>query len=124
MERIRHCTLWDKYEGEVPANEFNNSIKEGITEVFESYPELTNIGTQEQYSQYLDTIFPDSEVKDILWHSTVDIFDKYSKSKTKSASKDLGYSLNLSLIKGSWDHYARKKSARQRFKNWAIFLDP
>ena len=34
-------------------------IKPGVSELFESNPELANIGTQEQYSQYLDTIFPD-----------------------------------------------------------------
>jgi hypothetical protein len=43
-------------------------IKEGVSELFESNPELANIGTQEQYSQYLDTIFPDSKVKDIVVH--------------------------------------------------------
>ncbi|HPQ80005.1 MAG TPA: hypothetical protein PLG47_06095, partial [Candidatus Dojkabacteria bacterium] len=45
-------------------------VKPGVQELFESNPELSNIGTQQQYSQYLDTIFPDSKVKDILWHSS------------------------------------------------------
>jgi hypothetical protein len=44
------------------------NIKPGVSEVFESTPELANIGTPEQYSQYLDTIFPDSKVKDIVYH--------------------------------------------------------
>jgi hypothetical protein len=38
------------------------SIKPGVPELFESNPELANIGTQEQYSQYLDTIFPKNEI--------------------------------------------------------------
>jgi predicted nucleic acid-binding Zn-ribbon protein len=42
-------------------------IKEGVEELFNSNPELSTIGTQEQYSQYLDTIFPDSKVKDIVY---------------------------------------------------------
>jgi len=42
-------------------------IKEGVKELFNSNPELSTIGTQEQYSQYLDTIFPDSKVKDIVY---------------------------------------------------------
>lgn len=42
--------------------------KEGIDFVFEQSPELISIGTQEQYAQYLDTIFPDSKVKDIVYH--------------------------------------------------------
>lgn len=44
-------------------------IKEGVDFVFEQNPELASIGTQEQYSQYLDTIFPESLLKDIFYHS-------------------------------------------------------
>jgi hypothetical protein len=40
-------------------------LKEGVSELFESNPELATIGTQEQYSQYLETIFPDSKVKEM-----------------------------------------------------------
>jgi hypothetical protein len=36
-----------------------------IEEIFNENPELSKIGTVEQYSQYLDTIFPDSKVKEI-----------------------------------------------------------
>ena len=43
-------------------------VKEGVEEIFEFTPELDTIGTQEQYSQYLDSIFPDSKVKDIVYH--------------------------------------------------------
>jgi hypothetical protein len=42
-------------------------IKPGIQELFDSNPELANIGTAEQYSAYLDSIFPDSKVKDIVY---------------------------------------------------------
>jgi hypothetical protein len=41
--------------------------KPGVEELFDSNPELASIGTEEQYSQYLDTIFPDSKVKDIVY---------------------------------------------------------
>lgn len=58
-------------------------IKEGVSELFESNSELANIGTQEQYSQYLDTIFPDSKVKDIIYRrsprSNVEKFHKREK---------------------------------------------
>jgi len=46
----------------------STSIKEGVSELFESNPELANVGTPQQYSQYLDGIFPDSKVKDIVYH--------------------------------------------------------
>jgi hypothetical protein len=42
-------------------------IKEGVQEVFDSNPELASIGTAEQYSAYLDSIFPDSQVKDVVY---------------------------------------------------------
>ncbi len=47
-------------------------IKQGVAELFESNPELANIGTQQQYSAYLDTIFPDSKIKDIVYHGSRD----------------------------------------------------
>jgi len=45
-------------------------IKQGVNFVFEQNSELASIGTQEQYSQYLNTIFPDSKVQDIVYHGT------------------------------------------------------
>ena len=44
--------------------------KSGIDLAFKQHPELANIGTPEQYSQYLDTIFPNSQVKDIVYHGS------------------------------------------------------
>ena len=51
----------ERYRAEEP------NIKQGVSELFDSNPELASIGTPEQYSQYLDTIFPDSQVKDIVY---------------------------------------------------------
>jgi hypothetical protein len=45
------------------------SVKPGVEELFNDNPELASIGTQEQYSQYLDSVFPDSQVKDIVYHT-------------------------------------------------------
>lgn len=47
-------------------------IKEGVDFVFEKNPEFMQIGTKEQYSEYLDTIFPNSKVKNILYHGGID----------------------------------------------------
>lgn len=38
--------------------------------VFESHPQLSEIGTKQQYAEYLKTIFPKSKVKDIVYHGT------------------------------------------------------
>jgi hypothetical protein len=57
--------------------------------------ELSNIGTLEQYSKYLDSVFPDSKVKDILYHGTDTKKDNF-----------------LSL--GSGTHFGTEESAKQR----------
>ena len=41
-----------------------------IQEIFNQNPELSKIGDVFSYAIYLDTIFPDSKIKDILWHSS------------------------------------------------------
>ena len=64
--------------------------KEGIDFVFEQAPELSNIGTKEQYSQYLDTIFPDSKVKDIVYHGTNKEFNKFDLNAEKSTIAENG----------------------------------
>lgn len=69
-------------------------VKEGVDFVFEQNPELSNIGTEQQYSQYLDTIFPDSKVKEIVYHGSPNYFEQFDKSKlgtyTKAASAKEG----------------------------------
>ena len=57
------------------------SVRPGVAELFESNPELATIGTPQQYSEYLDSIFPDSEVKDIVYHGTNETFDEFSNEK-------------------------------------------
>jgi hypothetical protein len=45
-------------------------IKEGVDSIFESNPQLEEIGSQEEYSAYLDTVFPESQVKNIVYHGS------------------------------------------------------
>ena len=81
--------------------------KEGVVELFKDYPELAKFGTPEQYSQYLDTIFPDSQVKDIVYHISPNKFDrfdnKYIGSKKEKVSPDnsmgIFFSKNKNYIK-------------------------
>lgn len=82
IEKVRE-NLLKKFEGE--------QIKEGVSFIFEQNPELSKIGTPEQYSQYLDTIFPDSKIKDIVYHGSSDSssilnngFDKEKLSRSPS----------------------------------------
>ena len=45
-------------------------VKSGVDFVFEQNSELIKAGTKEQYSEYLDDIFPNSKFKDIVFHGT------------------------------------------------------
>ncbi len=77
---------------ELETENITPNIKEGVPELFESKPELVNqvyeeseiTPEQEQqvqqlYSKYLDTIFPDSKIKDIVYHGANEpiISDKF-----------------------------------------------
>jgi len=106
------------------------NIKEGVKELFKSNPELANVGTQQQYSAYLDTIFPDSKVKDIVYHFSKDK-NKQDFKNTKSAlSKETDGSIHFGtleqaqsresniereLFESQWDN-AGKKTAKDYAK--------
>jgi hypothetical protein len=93
--------LWDKYKGNVPSMFYVQStnqqiqIKPEIKKLFDSNPEMAAIGTVEQYSQYLDSIFPESNVKSIVYHHSSQKIEKFNKSflgtNTKSADTQLGF---------------------------------
>lgn len=55
-------------------------IKEGVDFVFEQHPELVQIGTKEQYCEYLDSIFPESKIKDILYHGSPNTFEEFNNT--------------------------------------------
>jgi hypothetical protein len=76
------------------------------------YPNTVQISSQitpqqkqqalQQYSQYLDTIFPDSKVKDIVYHGTEDKFDKFDiKYFGKNDFGDLGKGFYFAFDKAS-----------------------
>lgn len=48
-------------------------IMPGVEKVFELNPELEVVGSKEQYSEYLETIFPDTQLKEILYHGTTEL---------------------------------------------------
>ena len=56
------------------------TVKPAVKEVFNSNPELASIGTAEQYSAYLDSIFPNSKVKDIVYHGTYKRLESFNKA--------------------------------------------
>ena len=60
------------YNVEITEETVGSEVKKGVDNIFKDTVELSKIGTKEQYSEYLDTIFPDSKVKDVVYHGTSD----------------------------------------------------
>ena len=60
--------------------------------------ELIQQQAQQLYSQYLDTIFPDSKVKDIVYHRSPNIFESFNKGKYGRGDIHF-YKENSSVIK-------------------------
>jgi hypothetical protein len=68
---------WNNFEQSLTSTQPFTSVKEGVSELFDSNPELAKIGTQEEYSQYLDGIFPNSKVKDIVYHGSGEKIEQF-----------------------------------------------
>jgi hypothetical protein len=98
--------------------ETTTPIKKGVSEIFEESPELEKIGTKEEYSKYLDTIFPDSKVKDIVYRGgeiTKEEFEKRINPPTDFM--DLGEGLYLSPKKRVAAEYGDVRTALVNIKN-------
>jgi len=60
----------------------DNDLKSDIDLIYKNHLELEKIGTKEQYSEYIKTIFPNSKVKDILYHASPHKFTKFNEPGT------------------------------------------
>lgn len=83
------------------------TIKKGIDEIFNSTPELSNIGTKEQYSKYLDSIFPESKLKDIVYHGTGETFDVFKTPKELNSGRDNGIYFTSTITEKGAEWYAK-----------------
>jgi len=86
IREVYENTLSQSAEITQPAN----MVKEGVQELFDTNPELASVGTPQQYSQYLDTVFPNSKVKDILYHGG-DLSNIVSRELPTFFTKDINY---------------------------------
>ena len=89
-----------------------------IQEVFKLCPELEKIGSQDQYRKYLETIFPESKVKNILYHATKGDWFKENKFNPEFISRG-----NVSFGEGFY--FTDKLENHQGFKgadNMAIVI--
>jgi len=51
--------------------------------VFQQHPELSEIGPQTAYADYLHTIFPSSKIKEIIYHYTPNQFETFENKYIK-----------------------------------------
>lgn len=73
-------------------NGAEGQIKSGVDFVFDQNPELSAIGTKEEYSLYVDTLFPESKLKDILYRQdalNLEYFTPSQETQGIYASADL-----------------------------------
>lgn len=88
--------------------------KQNIQQVFAEHPELTLIGTQEQYLEYLSTIFPESKCQEILWHGTPFELKDEVFSKDVKRSQQSSY-IGAEEFHGFW--FSGSKDRVTRYKN-------
>jgi len=103
-------------------------IKDGVKELFNENPILASIGSPEQYSQYLDTIFPDSKVKHIVYHRTksekFDVFNNGTENylKNDTYTKD-GIYFNNNINSGKEVYGKNIIAALVNIKNPYLFKE-
>jgi hypothetical protein len=84
---MRHLKLFESFDDSDQNYHFPNEfIIDGVDEVFREYPELEGIGTKQAYSRYLETVFPDSKIKDIVYHSSPSKFSKFKDPASSGLS--------------------------------------
>jgi hypothetical protein len=120
LGRPSHATALDYFLKKEKLNNLIQLSGKSVSGEFELTSELKNIGTKEQYFQYLATVFPNSKVKNIVYHWSRVAFELYDKDKTKAQSKDLGHYLNLSTDPNAWKDYAKKTAKAEPIKQTYI----
>ena len=75
-------TPFEEVKAEQPkVTEGSGGVKEGVHEVVKNNPAISEIGTPQEYSEYLKTIFPDSQLSDIFYHRSNEKFEQFDNSK-------------------------------------------
>lgn len=59
-------------------------VKEGVDFVFYSNEELKSIGSPKEYTEYISTVFPNSKIKDIVYHSRFTLSNITNKDRWRN----------------------------------------
>lgn len=115
VDKVGENRAWKEFliYGKVPsANNYEivadrSLVKPGVAEVFNGSKELSDIGNLDQYNAYINTIFPDSKVKDIMYHGAMEhLLPADGKFKgyvtyfttAKSYAETFGFPINRKVI--------------------------
>lgn len=103
------------------AGSVNPVLKNGVEKLFADNSELAKVGTPEQYSQYIGTVFPESKVQDIVYHGTgndFEVFERGHKNKDGHKANTVGFHfIEETGAKDYEDTYGSLKSAVLNMKN-------
>ena len=100
---------------------FKNKI-DAINYVFQQAPELESIGTKTQYLKYLSTIFPNSKVRDIVYHRTnSDWFKTQLFSKNVKPVTGIGEDNKIPESQGAIYFYYKDKEGASNLTGKYIF---
>jgi hypothetical protein len=91
-------------------------IKKDISDLFKTNPELSKIGNQEEYSKYITTIFPNSKIKDIVYHGGITGIEKFNKDYITYSSKGEKMFFFTDNIQEA-NEYAKNKENKTKNKN-------
>jgi hypothetical protein len=96
-------------EEKITPQQDTSNVKPNVDFVFEQSPEMAIIGTQEQYSRYLDMVWPKSGVKQILFRGSQNP-NKLEASdldpEKGTGAKNLGKGIYLAKDKAFADKYS------------------
>jgi hypothetical protein len=99
------------------ANNETSLTDTGVNFVFEQQPELEKIGTKEQYSNYVEQIFPGSKFKEVVYHgSPVNTIEKFNEER-----RDGHVGIYFSRSLGGAKNYARSWDGTE--KVYPVVLD-
>ena len=98
-------------------------LKDGVDFVFEQTPELESIGTYEEYSSYLNTIFPESKEKNIFYHGLpfIENKDEYFRDDEETNEINQLGEANIRL----WNYFFKSKDRASDYgdQQYAVLLD-
>ncbi|MEX0313537.1 MAG: hypothetical protein AB3N18_05125, partial [Allomuricauda sp.] len=58
------------------------TVEQDINQIYKESKDLTDIGTKQQYKEYIKSIFPNSKVPNIVYHGSHNDFQKFESSKS------------------------------------------